>query len=153
MTMASLCTNRSSIKRRWRRLCTQYFVNRFRRRFEYFCLGYSYDLTWGARSIFSFDPELPRCETSIPQKNNYAYLGAKTAVGEYITPETRQPVTKPIMDCWWWVRTISKPSLGNRFRLVPTRPNQMFQIQLSIVQGNHPSCRLYWTNLLQDALT
>ena len=57
-----------------------------------FRLGYSYDLTWGARSIFSFDPgAVPGVKLQYKKKNNYAYLGAKTAVGDYITPETRQP--------------------------------------------------------------
>ena len=57
-----------------------------------FRLGYSYDLTWGARSIFSFDPgAVPGVRLQYQRQGNYAFLGAKTAVGDYITPDTREP--------------------------------------------------------------
>ena len=57
-----------------------------------FRLGYSYDLTWGSRSIFSFDPgAVPGVRLQWQKKRNYAFLGAKSAVGDYITPDTRQP--------------------------------------------------------------
>ena len=57
-----------------------------------FRLGYSYDLTWGSRSIFSFDPgAVPGVRLQWQKKQNYAFLGAKTAIGDYITPDTRQP--------------------------------------------------------------
>ena len=55
-------------------------------------MGYSYDLTWGARSIFSFDPgAVPGVRLQYQNGGNYAFLGAKTAVGDYITPDTREP--------------------------------------------------------------
>lgn len=57
-----------------------------------FRLGYSYDLTWGARSIFSFDPgAVPGVRLQWQKGGSYAFLGLKTAVGDYITPENRQP--------------------------------------------------------------
>lgn len=57
-----------------------------------FRLGYSYDLTWGARSIFSFDPgAVPGVRLQWQRKGSYAFAGAKTAVGDYITPENREP--------------------------------------------------------------
>jgi hypothetical protein len=57
-----------------------------------FRLGYSYDLTWGARSIFSFDPgAVPGVRLQWQNENAYAFLGAKTAIGDYITPDTREP--------------------------------------------------------------
>ena len=57
-----------------------------------FRLGYSYDLTWGARDMFSFDPgALPGVRLQWTKKRNYAFLGAKTAIGDYITPGSRQP--------------------------------------------------------------
>ncbi|MEC7985674.1 MAG: hypothetical protein VX278_10960, partial [Myxococcota bacterium] len=57
-----------------------------------FRLGYSYDLTWGARSLFSFDPgAVPGVRLQWQNKTSYAFLGAKSAVGDYITPDTREP--------------------------------------------------------------
>lgn len=57
-----------------------------------FRLGYSYDLTWGSRSIFSFDPgAVPGVRLQWQRKGSYAFLGMKSAVGDYITPETREP--------------------------------------------------------------
>ena len=57
-----------------------------------FRLGYSYDLTWGDRSLFSFDPgAVPGVRLQWQNSIAYAFLGAKTAVGDYITPDTREP--------------------------------------------------------------
>lgn len=57
-----------------------------------FRLGYSYDLTWGARSMFSFDPgAVPGVRLQWKNDRAYAFLGAKSAVGDYITPDTREP--------------------------------------------------------------
>ena len=57
-----------------------------------FRLGYSYDLTWGSRSIFAFDPgAVPGVRLQWQKQQNYAFLGAKSAIGDYITPDTRQP--------------------------------------------------------------
>ncbi|MEC8382260.1 MAG: hypothetical protein VXZ96_18155 [Myxococcota bacterium] len=57
-----------------------------------FRLGYSYDLTWGARSIFSFDPgAVPGVRLQWQKQGSYAFLGMKSAVGDYITPDTREP--------------------------------------------------------------
>ncbi len=57
-----------------------------------FRLGYSYDLTWGSRGIFSFDPgAVPGIRLQWQNKNAYLFYGAKTAVGDYITPDTREP--------------------------------------------------------------
>lgn len=60
-------------------------ANRFR-------LGYSYDLTWGGRDVFAFDPNAAPGVRLQYQKNDfYAFAGAKTAVGDYKDPETAEP--------------------------------------------------------------
>jgi hypothetical protein len=52
-------------------------ANRFR-------LGYSYDLTWGGRDIYAFDPyAAPGLRVQYQAGESYAFLGAKTAVGDY----------------------------------------------------------------------
>lgn len=57
-------------------------ANRFR-------LGYSYDITWGGRDIYSFDPyAAPGVRVQYQNGGNYAFLGAKTAVGDYTDPES-----------------------------------------------------------------
>lgn len=66
---------------------TGYAVNAGR-----FRLGYSYDLTWGGRDIFTFDPGAdPGVRLQWQRGGTYTFLGAKTAVGDYILPETSQP--------------------------------------------------------------
>ncbi len=60
-------------------------ANRFR-------LGYSYDLTWGGRNIFAFDPNAaPGVRVQYQNHGFYAFAGAKTAVGDYKNPETAEP--------------------------------------------------------------
>lgn len=60
-------------------------ANRFR-------LGYSYDLTWGGRNIFSFDPGVaPGVRLQYQNKDFYAFVGAKTALGDYYDPITAEP--------------------------------------------------------------
>ncbi len=57
-------------------------ANRFR-------LGYSYDITWGGRDIYAFDPSAaPGARVQYQNGPHYAYVGAKTAVGDYTDPET-----------------------------------------------------------------
>ncbi len=57
-------------------------ANRFR-------LGYSYDLTWGGRDIFAFDPSVaPGVRLQWQKGPSYAFAGAKTAVGDYTDPVT-----------------------------------------------------------------
>lgn len=57
-------------------------ANRFR-------LGYSYDLTWGGRNIFVFDPlAAPGVRVQYQNREAYAFAGVKTAVGDYIDPVT-----------------------------------------------------------------
>lgn len=57
-------------------------ANRFR-------LGYSYDITWGGRDIYAFDPyAAPGVRVQYQNGGSYAFLGAKTAVGDYTDPET-----------------------------------------------------------------
>jgi hypothetical protein len=57
-------------------------ANRFR-------LGYSYDITWGGRDIFAFDPyAAPGVRVQYQNGGNYVFAGAKTAVGDYTDPET-----------------------------------------------------------------
>ena len=80
-----------------------------------FRLGYSYDLTWGARSIFSFDPGArSRCRLQYRKKNNYAYLGAKTAVGDYITPDSTTTKSNLLrVTGWCWYCAKSKSEIGS----------------------------------------
>ena len=50
-----------------------------------FRLGYSYDLTWGGREIFSFTTgAAPGARLQWQKQGSYAYVGAKTSVGDYI---------------------------------------------------------------------
>lgn len=57
-------------------------ANRFR-------LGYSYDLTWGGRDIFAFDPSVaPGVRLQWQKGPTYVFAGAKTALGDYTDPET-----------------------------------------------------------------
>ena len=50
-----------------------------------FRLGYSYDLTWGAKEIFSFTTgAAPGVRLQWQKGGNYAFLGAKSTVGDYI---------------------------------------------------------------------
>ena len=55
-------------------------ANRFR-------LGYSYDLTWGGRNIYSFDPmAAPGLRLQYQNGPHSVFLGVKTAVGDYVAP-------------------------------------------------------------------
>lgn len=57
-------------------------ANRFR-------LGYSYDLTWGGRDMFVFDPmAAPGVRLQYQNQGFYAFAGLKSAVGDYIDPVT-----------------------------------------------------------------
>jgi hypothetical protein len=57
-------------------------ANRFR-------LGYSYDITWGGRDIFAFDPyAAPGARLQFQDGPHYVFAGVKTAVGDYQDPET-----------------------------------------------------------------
>jgi hypothetical protein len=57
-------------------------ANRFR-------LGYSYDLTWGGRDIFAFDPRAaPGVRLQWQKDSAYVFAGAKTALGDYTDPTT-----------------------------------------------------------------
>jgi hypothetical protein len=59
-------------------------ANRFR-------LGYSYDLTWGGRDIFAFDPNAaPGVRLQWQKGPSYAFAGAKTALGDYTDPLTSE---------------------------------------------------------------
>lgn len=50
-----------------------------------FRLGYSYDLTWGGKEIFSFTTgAAPGVRLQWQKGGNYAYLGAKSSVGDFI---------------------------------------------------------------------
>ncbi len=54
-----------------------------------FRLGYSYDLTWGARDIFTFETgAAPGVRLQWQKGGSYAFLGGKTAVGDYLDPDT-----------------------------------------------------------------
>ena len=56
-------------------------ANRFR-------LGYSYDITWGGRDIYAFDPyAAPGIRAQYQNGGHYAFVGAKTAVGDYTDTE------------------------------------------------------------------
>ena len=60
-------------------------ANRFR-------LGYSFDLTWGGRNIFAFDPNAaPGVRLQYQNHGFYAFAGLKTAVGDYKDPTTAEP--------------------------------------------------------------
>ncbi|MFN7142463.1 MAG: hypothetical protein ACK4YP_01705 [Myxococcota bacterium] len=61
-------------------------ANRFR-------LGYSYDLTWGGRDIFAFDPNVaPGVRLQWQKGETYLFAGAKTALGDYTDPVTSLPL-------------------------------------------------------------
>ncbi len=52
-------------------------ANRFR-------LGYSYDITWGGRDIYAFDPyAAPGLRAQFQSGPHYVFAGVKTAVGDY----------------------------------------------------------------------
>ncbi len=56
-------------------------ANRFR-------LGYSYDVTWGGRDIYAFDPyAAPGIRIQYQTGGHYAFAGVKTAVGDYTDAE------------------------------------------------------------------
>jgi hypothetical protein len=56
-----------------------------------FRLGYSYDLTWGGKEIHSFTTgAAPGARLQWQKKGNYAFLGFKSTVGDYIDPDTLQ---------------------------------------------------------------
>jgi hypothetical protein len=60
-------------------------ANRFR-------LGYSFDLTWGGRNIYAFDPNAaPGVRLQYDKDSFYVFAGAKTAVGDYKDPLTGEP--------------------------------------------------------------
>ncbi len=55
-----------------------------------FRLGYSYDLTWGGREIHSFTTgAAPGVRLQWQKGGHYAFAGLKSAVGDYVDPETR----------------------------------------------------------------
>jgi hypothetical protein len=57
-------------------------ANRFR-------LGYSYDLTWGGRNLYAFDPmAAPGVRLQYQNGPHSAFVGLKTAVGDYVDPLT-----------------------------------------------------------------
>lgn len=57
-------------------------ANRFR-------LGYSYDLTWGSRSVFVFDPiAAPGARLQYQNGSFYAFAGLKTAIGQFNTDDS-----------------------------------------------------------------
>lgn len=59
-------------------------ANRFR-------LGYSYDLTWGGRTIFLTDPiAAPGARLQYQNGSFYAFAGLKTAIGDYVDPVTSE---------------------------------------------------------------
>jgi hypothetical protein len=54
-------------------------------------LGYSFDLSWGARNIHAFRTgAAPGARIQWEKGGNYAFFGAKTAVGDYVDPDTRR---------------------------------------------------------------
>ena len=56
-------------------------ANRFR-------VGYSYDVTWGGRDIYAFDPyAAPGLRVQFQSGPHYAFAGVKTAVGDYTDAE------------------------------------------------------------------
>lgn len=57
-------------------------ANRFR-------LGYSYDLTWGGRTTFVFDPiAAPGARLQYQNGSFYAFAGLKTAIGQFNTDDS-----------------------------------------------------------------
>jgi len=55
-----------------------------------FRLGYSYDLTWGGREIYAFTTgAAPGVRLQWQKGGHYAFAGMKTAVGDYVDPDTR----------------------------------------------------------------
>lgn len=54
-----------------------------------FRLGYSYDLTWGGKEIHSFTTgAAPGARLQWQKEGSYAFVGMKSAVGDYIDPDT-----------------------------------------------------------------
>ena len=88
---------------------TGYAVNAGR-----FRLGYSYDLTWGGRNIFTFDPGAdPGARLQWQRGGTYAFVGMKTAVGDYILPETSQPRNQ----AYYGMLSGAGTTIGNELRL------------------------------------
>jgi hypothetical protein len=55
-----------------------------------FRLGYSYDLTWGGKEVHSFTTgAAPGVRLQWQKGGNYGFAGVKTAVGDYVDPESR----------------------------------------------------------------
>jgi hypothetical protein len=55
-----------------------------------FRLGYSYDLTWGGREIYAFTTgAAPGVRAQWQKGGHYAFAGVKSAVGDYVDPDTR----------------------------------------------------------------
>jgi len=53
-------------------------------------LGYSYDLTWGGREIYAFTTgAAPGVRLQWQKGGAYAFGGVKSAVGDYVDPDTR----------------------------------------------------------------
>lgn len=62
-------------------------ANRFR-------LGYSYDLTWGGRDIYAFDPSAaPGVRLQYNNGPHAVFIGMKTAVGDYVIPDDGDDTT------------------------------------------------------------
>jgi hypothetical protein len=55
-----------------------------------FRLGYSYDLTWGGRDMYAFTTgAAPGVRLQWQKGGTYAFGGVKSAVGDYVDPDTR----------------------------------------------------------------
>ena len=55
-----------------------------------FRLGYSYDLTWGGRNMYAFTTgAAPGVRLQWQKGGTYAFAGMKSAVGDYVDPDTR----------------------------------------------------------------
>lgn len=81
-------------------------ANRFR-------LGYSYDLTWGGRDIFAFDPSVaPGVRLQWQKGPSYAFAGAKTAMGDYTDPVTADPLE----EAYWGALVGAGTVFGGVFR-------------------------------------
>lgn len=82
-------------------------ANRFR-------LGYSYDLTWGGTNIYAFDPyAAPGARLQYQAPGGYAFIGAKTAVGDYVDSTTGDAVN----DAYYGFLAGGGVELGKHVRL------------------------------------